>query len=263
VPNFWRIPTDNDEGNKMPVRQGYWRQAGPTREIRAVTAQSLNSKVVRVTVSAVLLGGSPITTVYTIYGSGDVVVELDFQPDGNLPELPRFGMQMALAPEFDQMEWYGRGPQETYWDRQTGAAVGVYAGSVAEHFHHYVRPQETGNKTDVRWLALTNKDGVGLLAVGAPLLYVSAWPYSMAQIEAATHTNSLDTMPKWPWGERSPGITVNLDYKQMGVGGDNSWGARAHPQYTLPARPYSYRFRLTPLTGNGQVPGQLSKGDFE
>jgi beta-galactosidase len=141
--------------------------------------------------------------------------------------------------------------------------VGIYSGPVAEQFHDYVRPQETGNKTGVRWVALTNKDGIGMLAVGAPLLSASAWPFSMAEIEAATHTNILHTAPEWPWGRRSSGITVNLDYKQMGVGGDNSWGARAHPQYTLPAKPYSYKFRLTPITGNNAQLDQFSKIAFE
>jgi beta-galactosidase len=137
------------------------------------------------------------------------------------------------------MSWFGRGPHESYWDRKTGSAVGLYSGPVEEQFHPYVRPQETGNKTDVRWVALTNKDGAGLLAVGMPLLSASAWPFTMDDLEKATHINELP---------RRETITVNLDYKQMGVGGDDSWGARTHPEYTLPAKAYSYRFRLRPYT---------------
>jgi beta-galactosidase len=148
-------------------------------------------------------------------------------------------MQMAMPEEFNVMTWYGRGPQESYWDRKTGAAVGVYSGRVEEVIHDYVRPQENGNRTDVRWVALTNKDGAGLLAVGMPLLNVSAWPYTMWDLERARHVHELP---------RRDSITVNLDYKQMGVGGDNSWGARTHPEYTLPAGPYSYSFRLRPYT---------------
>ena len=108
-----------------------------------------------------------------------------------------------------------------------------------EQIHEYVRPQENGNKTDVRWVALTNDDGVGLLAVGMPLLSVSAWPYTMGDLEGAEHPHELP---------RRETITLNLDYKQMGVGGDNSWGARTHPEYTLPPKPYGYRFRLRPYT---------------
>jgi beta-galactosidase len=137
------------------------------------------------------------------------------------------------------MSWYGRGPHETYWDRKTGAAVGSYSGPVNEQFHRYVRPQETGNKTDVRWVALTDGDGAGLLAVGMPLLSVSAWPFTMEDLDKAEHINELPTRED---------ITVNLDYKQMGVGGDDSWGARTHPDYTLPPRRYSYRLRLRPYS---------------
>ena len=146
-------------------------------------------------------------------------------------------MQLAVPGEFSTMTWYGRGPHETYWDRKTSGAVGLYRGPIDEQVHAYVRPQENGNKTDVRWVALTNSEGTGLLAVGMPLLSVSAWPFNMRDLEKARHVHEVP---------RRSRITVNLDYKQMGVGGDNSWRARTHPQYTLPAGPYSYCFRLRP-----------------
>ena len=115
----------------------------------------------------------------------------------------------------------------------------MYSGSVEENIHVYVRPQENGNKSDVRWMALTDSDGVGLLAVGMPTIDVSAWPFAMQDLEKARH---IDELP------RRDTITVNLDYKQMGVGGDDSWGARTHPEYTLPAKTYHYSFRLTPYS---------------
>ena len=118
-----------------------------------------------------------------------------------------------------------------------------------------MRPQETGNKTDVRWMSLTNKDGVGILAVGAPLLEASAWPFSMEQLEKATHTNELPL--------HGQSITVNLDLHQMGVGGDDSWGARTHPEYMLPAKDYSYKFRLSPLRGPNDQPDKLARVVFE
>jgi len=242
LPNFWRVPIDNDKGNGMPNRLSVWRQAGPDRTINEVTAEQLKPRVVRISVRASLPAGNcDYRNIYTIYGSGDVVVESNLQkPESvNLPNLPRFGMQMAMPEEFNVMTWYGRGPHETYWDRKTGAAVGIYSGPVEEQIHDYVRPQENGNRTDVRWVALTNKDGAGLLAVGMPLLSVSAWPYTMWDLERARHVHELP---------RRDTITVNIDYKQMGVGGDNSWGARTHPKYTLPAGPYSYKFRLRAYT---------------
>ena len=240
VPNFWRVPIDNDNGNGMPRRLGVWRNAGPNRTVKAVKAEQLKPQIVRITTEAIIPVGTNSTykTIYTVYGSGDVVVDATLTTGGNkVPDLPRFGMQMAVPAEFNTIRWFGRGPHETYWDRKTGAAVGLYSGSVNEHIHTYVRPQENGNKSDVRWMALTDRDGVGLIAVGMPTIDVSAWPFTMQDLEKAKHIHELPQRDT---------ITLNLDYKQMGVGGDDSWGARTHPEYILSARPYHYRFRLTP-----------------
>jgi beta-galactosidase len=250
APNFWRAPTDNDEGNQAPARLSVWKTAGPGREVESVSARKESSKVVRVTAQMVLPAGASVyTATYSVYGSGDVVIKADYRPKMELPEMPRFGMQMGVPAEFNTMTWYGRGPHESYWDRKTSASVGVWSGPVEDQFFSYVRPQETGNKTDVRWVAMTNENGEGLLAVGVPLLSVSAWPFTMQQLEAATHTHNL---------ERSRYITLNLDYKQTGVGGDNSWGARTHEQYTLLSRPYEYSFRLRALTGKTDDPSKLA-----
>jgi beta-galactosidase len=255
VPSFWRAPTDNDRGNQMPNRQGIWKQAGPGRDIKRVAAEQLGPQIVRIAVEETLpANNSSYGCTYTVYGNGDVIVESALEPAGELPDLPRFGMQMAMPAEFSTITWYGRGPHETYWDRKTGAAVGVYSGPVETQVHQYIRPQENGNKTDVRWVALTDADGVGLLAVGMPLLSVSAWPYTLEDLERADHPYELPARDT---------VTVNLDYKQMGVGGDDSWGARPHPEYTLPAKPYSYRFRLTPIPGKGASLAELSKRRFE
>ena len=247
VPNFWRAPTDNDIANNSG--QGLrdilidWRQAGPGRKINSVTAERLGAKAVRVTVETTLpVGSSVYKNVYTIYGGGEVIVQASFKPAGEVPPyLFRFGMQMTVPGEFDTISWFGRGPHETYWDRKSGAAVGIYSGPVSEQIHDYVRPQENGNKTDVRWVALTDKNGIGLLAVGMPLLSVSAWPYTMEDLEKAAHINQL---------ARRDTITFNIDYKQVGVGGDNSWSikARPHKEYLLPADSYSYSFCLRPYT---------------
>jgi beta-galactosidase len=242
VPNFWRVPTDNDEGNRMPKRLGVWRNAGTDRTVNTVEARQLNPEVVRITAEASIPVGTNSTckTVYTVYGSGDIIVDSSLTPDGdNLPDLPRFGMQMAVPAQFDKLTWFGRGPHETYWDRKTGAAFGLYSGSVNKLIHRYVRPQENGNRSDVRWMALTDREGVGLVAVGMPTIDVSAWPFTMQDLEKGKHIHEP------PQGDT---ITVNLDYRQMGVGGDDSWGARTHPEYTLPARPYQYRLRLMPYT---------------
>ncbi|MCJ7582617.1 MAG: DUF4981 domain-containing protein [Candidatus Aminicenantes bacterium] len=241
-PNFWRVPTDNDNGNRMPERQSVWRTAGPGRVVRNIDVQQPNPNEVQIQVDCLLPAGkSDLFIIYTIFGSGDIIVESSFNPGMELPNLPRFGMQMGIPGEFNTITWYGRGPHESYWDRKTGAAIGLYSGSVEEQIHPYIRPQEVGNKTDVRWVTLTNKDGAGFRVCGLPLLSISAWPFSMSDLEGAAHTFELN---------RRNSVTLNIDFKQMGVGGDNSWGARPHPEYTLPAKPYTYSFRITPLSGD-------------
>ena len=247
VPNFWRVPIDNDRGNGMANRQGVWKDAGKNRKLTSINVSEVSSQVVSISVDYTLPAGkgSTFSTVYTIFSTGDVTVENNVAPGSvALPNLPRFGMQMAMPKQFNKLGWFGRGPHESYWDRKTGAAVGVYKGSVKNNVHNYPRPQENGNKTDVRWATITNKNGKGLLAVGMPLLSVSAWPYSMADLEKAAHTNELPARDF---------VTVNLDYKQMGVAGDNSWGARPHKQYTLPATAHSYSFRLRGIGKNTKI----------
>ena len=239
APNFWRAPIDNDRGNQMLKRLGVWRTASSERKVTNVSVERLGSGAARVTAEASLPpSGSKTRTSYTVYGSGVVEVESALMPADGAPELPRVGMQMLIPGEFRQVEWYGRGPQETYWDRRTGAAVGRYKSSVDELWAPYVEPQENGNRTDVRWVTFTNAAGVGLRAVGLPELYFSAWPFPMSELERAKHSAEI---------QMSKEITVNLDQRQMGVGGDDSWGAQPHKEYRLPAQPYTYKFRLEPV----------------
>ena len=239
APNFWRSPTDNDRGNDMPKRQGVWREAAARRTVKDVKAEQVSPQVVKVTATASLpAGDSAVLNVYTFYGSGEIEVEQQITPAGQLPDLPRFGMQMRMPGEFRTVTWYGRGPQENYWDRNTAAAVGRYSEQVENLFFPYIEPQESGNRTDVRWVTLTNRAGFGLRATGTPLLSFSAWPFHMEELERHKHPNEI---------VRSEDITVNLDDRQMGVGGDNSWGAQQHPEYRLPAKSYHYSFRIEPV----------------
>jgi beta-galactosidase len=244
-PDLWRVPTDNDLGNKMPERLAVWRDAGPRRTVSSVTARQVSDSEVAVSVEAVLAGSdSPHTTRYTIFGTGDILVDVSFMPGrADLPELPRFGMRMTLPATFDTITWFGRGPHENYWDRHASAAVGLYSGRVADQIHPYVRPQESGYKTDVRWVALANRDGVGLLAVGLPLVSASASPFLPEDYDNGRGPGQRRTTDMTPRDL----VVLNVDFKQMGVGGDTSWGAKTHPEYTLPAQPYRYRFRLRPF----------------
>ncbi len=251
-PNFWRAPIDNDRGNKMPNRCGVWRGAGADWKIDSVNVKRLSPQTVKIDVKGTLPDvPADYNVTYTVFGSGNVVVAVDYKSTkAKLPEIPRFGMQMTVPGGFETMTWYGRGPSESYFDRKDGYAVGVYSGTVDEQFTDYSRPQENGNKTDVRWVALTNDKGIGLLAVGDPLLSVSAWHYTIADLEGAKHTFEMT---------RRDDITLNLDYRQMGVGGDNSWGARPHPEYQLRDKQYKYQFRLRPFSATEAKPMALAR----
>jgi beta-galactosidase len=259
-PNFWRAPTDNDFGNGMQLRQRMWRDAGRDRQVTRVAAERLGPESVRITVVADLpVGGARYETTYTVYGSSDVIVENTFRPgDRGLPDMPRFGMNMHLPVGFDRVTWYGRGPHENYWDRKTSAAVAVYEMDVMDLYHPYIRPQENGNRTDVRWIALTDNEGFGLLAVGMPLLSVSAHQFTIEDLDEGLEKHNRHTFDIEPRDL----ISLNLDYKQMGVGGDNSWGARPHDEYTLPVREYNYSFRLRPFAGGEAGPMKLSQQRF-
>jgi beta-galactosidase len=205
---------------------------------------------------------------YTVYGSGDVLVKNVFKmTQDELPDIVRMGMNLVMPRNYDQMSWLGRGPQESYWDRKTGAFVGLYSGSVADQYWAYLRPQENGNKTDVRWLTITDNSGNGLLFSGMPLLEVSAHHNIMEDFESNERTD----------GRQRSGITVvnrhtddvkprdltsvNIDFKQMGIGGDNSWGARTHPEYLLSKKEYSYSFKMKAISSSDK-PAELAKMKF-
>ncbi len=249
VPNFWRVPIDNDRGNGMPARHGVWKDAGANRTVTSVKVEQPAPGKVEIGVIAMLgAGQSACGFTYTVFGNGELAVQAVVEVVGQLPEMPRFGMTMEVPGDFDKVSWLGRGPHENYWDRKTGAAIGRYSASVEQLIHEYVRPQENGNRCDVRWFTLTNGDGAGLLVAGMPTVDFSAWPYTAKALEKATHIHELP---------RSGNVTVNIDYRQMGVGGDDSWGARTHPEYMLAAQAYSYGFRIRPYDASMGEPDGL------
>ncbi len=251
-PNFWRAPTDNDFGNKMPKRCAVWRDAGEKRELQSVKIVNDYTKENFVKIRAEFnlqdVEGKYISD-YSIYGDGAVQIEINFNPlKKGLPEIPRIGMKMQMPKDFSAVEWFGRGPQENYIDRYTGAFVGRYKSTVREMFTNYVSPQENGTRTEIRWLALSNKDGIGLLAAGGPYLSASTLYYT----DEALTQKSRGTM-HWVDLEESDFVNVNLDYRQMGVGGDNSWGAQPHDQYKIFPKEYSYKFILRPFGKNDNL----------
>ena len=267
-PGLWRAATDNDWGNNLPRRLRMWRFAGESRRVRSVRVEQTSPAQVRVSLVQDLLddGGrmaATWTSSYTVLGSGDILVDNEFaKADSALPEVPRLGMTMQLPRQFNRMTWFGRGPFENYRDRNTAAHVGRWSGTVAEQYVPYIRPQENGNKTGVRWVALTNEAGVGLLAVGAPLLEVSAHHNTMEDFESpeagyrprhiARNRHTIDVQPR-------DLVSLDLDHGQLGVGGDDSWGAQTHEQYRLLEAHYRYSYRLRPFDGRKESAAELAR----
>ncbi len=247
APDFWRAPTDNDRGNNMSRRCGVWKTAMQSWKPQNVTVTQLAPQVVQISVVSHIediKGDYKLN--YRIYGDGTLRINAEGQAAADqVPEIPRFGMRMAMPEGFEIIRWFGRGPQETYWDR-CDARVDMYQGTVDEQYFDYSEPTETGNKVDVRWVALTNDKGVGLLAIGMPHLSVNALHYTAEDLDGPAHIYEV---------QRRDNVYLNLDYRQMGVGGDNSWGARTHPEFTLPGNEkYAYSFCLRPYDSSmGEV----------
>ena len=245
IPNFWRAPIDNDRLLLLFVPQlkkfiSTWKKANLNRIVKKISINKVKNNRIRVTtISKVPFGKSYFKTEFTVIGTGEIIIKNTFTPKKNMI---RFGMQMAIPGRFTTLTWYGRGPHETHFDRKTGAAVGIYSGLVEDLTHKYVRPQENGNRTDVRWAALTDKseNGIFISDIGGSYLNISAWPYSMEDLETAEHIHEL---PKRDF------ITVNIDYKQKGVGG-SLFGIRdILKKYRLTRnKEYSYTFLLRPYT---------------
>lgn len=273
VPNFWRAPIDNDFGNNLHKRSRVWREAGENRQVAAVSVNRKANNVAEVEFRFNLVNetGEKIadyTSVYTVYGSGDVVVNNHFKmTNDELPEIVRMGMNLIMPRQFDQMAWLGRGPHESYWDRKTSAFVGLYEGSVADQYWAYLRPQENGNKTDVRWLAITDATGNGLFFEGMPLLEVSAHHNLQEDFESMERTDGRQREGDVVVNRHTTDVkprnltSVNVDYKQMGLGGDNSWGARTHDQYRLTEKEYKYSFRMKAISA-GESPTELAKQEL-
>jgi beta-galactosidase len=244
VPNFWRIPVDNDKGNQMPVRCGPWKDAKSRQTVRSVEVLRNTADSVLIEVHSTMAPGeSDYVNRYLVRKDGRVEVSAGIHiKDGSAPELPRFGMKLATIGSLNRMTWFGRGPHETYWDRKTGAPVGFYSGTVMEQYTPYITPQENGNKTDVRWVALQDEKGLGLLIVGKQLLEINAHHYlEEAFDERILHTIDVPFQNLVEWC---------IDLHQMGVGGDNSWGQPVHDAYKLLEKKYQYGFVIKPVAGD-------------
>jgi len=263
-PHYWRAPVDNDRGNHMASDQPaegskfppiVWRQAHAGIAASTFEVHEVDDRTVVIAVEGLVPAvESNYRLRWTVFATGDLLVESEFLPGRKpLPEMPRLGMQTTLRAGFDHLAWLGRGPQETYWDRQD-ARVGVYRGRVQDQFFDYIKPQETGNKEAVRWMALTDGQGRGLLAVGRPRLSANALHPTTDDLFCATQHEDYYSYQLPP----RQTITLNLDLKQRGLGGDNSWGQLPHDAFRLTGWPMGYSYRLRVLRG-GEDPGETAK----
>ena len=245
MPDFWRAPIDNDCGNGMMARYAQWKIASLYQTVKnpAAPASSIptlevkeHCAVVTYTYQLPTTPASSCQMAYTVFGDGTVEVKLTYDPVEGLGDMPVFGCSMKLDADYDQIEWYGMGPQETYNDRMTGAKLGIYHTTAKDSVSRYLVPQECGNRTGVRWAKVTDKRGRGMLFEGDSMDF-SALPYTAHELENAAHGYELPQIHY---------TVVRASLGQMGVGGDNSWGARTHEEYLLKVderKEFVFRFR--------------------
>lgn len=248
VPNFWRASTDNDLGAGLNEELALWKSIYDVKSALNVDVIESNANSVIVSTSR-LLGDSGQVSLkmdYAVSANGAVNYSMALDPIGaNLPEIPRFGISLTVPSEFANLNWFGRGPHESYIDRKSSARIGRWSARVEDQHHDYSRPQETGNKTDVRWLSLSGDDQSGLIALGKPLFDSSAlsFPNAALSYEPELRKHGADLVA-------TDTITLNIDKFQMGVGGDNSWGFKPLDAYRFEAKPYEFSVELRALSAS-------------
>lgn len=244
-PNFWRAPVDNDEGSQLMAQYGQWKLASLYLSHKDFeTNQPCEPTVEENEGSATItflyhLPTKPVTSctvAYTVYGNGTVETTLSYDPVKELGDMPEFGMIMKINADYDNVEWYGMGPAETYTDRCEGAKLGIYKNKVMDNVARYMVPQEYGNKVGVRWAKITDRRGRGLLFEGDSMSF-SALPWTPHEMENARHPYELPEVHY---------TVIRAAMQQIGIAGDNSWGARPLPEYLIDTSKkmnFTFRFR--------------------
>ncbi|XP_052176349.1 uncharacterized protein LOC127790740 isoform X2 [Diospyros lotus] len=257
-PCFWRAPTDNDKGGGESSYFSKWKAADLDNLLilnECCSIQSMTEHLVEIAVvyhcipkkeksstgnnSNVLF---KVDMNFSIYGSGDVILECNVKPSPNLPPLPRVGVEFHLNKLMDKIKWYGRGPFECYPDRKAAANVGIYEQNVRDMHVPYIVPGECSGRADVRWVTFQNDEGIGIYASiygGSSPMQMNASYYTTTELDRATHNEELII---------GDDIEVHLDHKHMGLGGDDSWSPCVHDKYLVPALPYSFSIRFFPVT---------------
>jgi len=248
MPNFWRAPIDNDMGNRMPARYAQWKVA--SMYISAKSPVKLprthrNPKLqefedhAEVTFDYYMptTPASQCQLTYSVWPDGSVKVTLAYDPIPELKDMPEFGMIFKFNADYDRVAWYGCGPEETYADRRSGAKLGIYSNKVMDNMAEYLVPQECGNKAGVRWGKVTDARGRGVLFSAEGEMNFSALPYTPHELENAKHPYELPQVHY---------TVVRVSAEQMGVGGDDAWGALVHPEYLVDVskrKEFTFTFR--------------------
>ena len=244
MPNFWRAPVDNDNGSMAPARYAQWkiasmyishRNGGMFDNVPIKVEEKDNTVTVTYTYFMPTTPAGKCQVSYTVFGDGTIETKLMYDPVEGLPDMPEFGMMFQFNADYDNLTWYGMGPEETYADRRHGAKLGIYSNKVADNMAKYLVPQECGNKVGVRYVRLVDAKGRGMMFEGDELSF-SALPYTPHELENAAHVYEL------PQVHHS---IVRVALAQMGVGGDDSWGSLVHPEYHIDVtKPLEFTFRF-------------------
>lgn len=244
MPNFWRAPVDNDNGSMAPARYAQWkiasmyishRNGGMFDNVPTKVEEKDNTVTVTYTYFMPTTPAGKCQVSYTVFGDGTIETKLMYDPVEGLPDMPEFGMMFWFNADYDNLTWYGMGPDETYADRRHGAKLGIYSNKVADNMAKYLVPQECGNKVGVRYARLVDAKGRGMMFEGDELSF-SALPYTPHELENAAHVYELPQVHH---------TIVRVALAQMGVGGDDSWGSLVHPEYHIDVtKPLEFTFRF-------------------
>lgn len=228
APLFWRASTDNDRGYSQGFHSGPWYAASLARKCVNIEVEEKSGQVsIGFTYKFSISNDIGVKTVYTVYPDGSVRVKSEYKGADNLPQLPIFAVSFKIPADYDQLEWYAMGPEENYSDRAMGAKLGIFKNQVSDNLSGYVMPQESGNRTGVRRVSVTNRNGQGIRisSVTKPL-ECNLSPYTAFELENAQHVYELPPVHN---------TVVTVAGKQMGVGGDDSWGAPVHDEHLIKA----------------------------
>lgn len=245
-PGFYRAPTDNDIGAGINKSLRMWRNVYDNTDTKILSAVDVTPNKATITVSATLLNGNGRTVqIFTVLTDGTIKVETQFKAvKGNYKSLMRIGNDLQLDKNYSNIQWYGRGPGENYVDRKTASLIGTYHSTVDDQYFPYARPQESGNKVDVRWVSFTNKAGKGLrFEFADQLLSFNALPYSIEDLDPEAEKKQYHS------GElvKRNQIYVHMDAQQLGVQGIDSWGSMPLSQYQIPFKDYTYSYYIKPI----------------